>query len=222
MTIYRTLSQKCAPALLLASLSLSALHGIAQTATPEAVPDTAVSDAAKVNRESPRYLLMGTNGRSVMAEDFRERFQLIAFGFVSCPDVCPTTLLEMQQVLAALGDKAKHLQAIFITIDPQRDTLEVLKAYTANFDKRILGLTGSDALVRFAANNFKVEYTKVQEPGAAPNVYTMDHTAGMFLLGPDGQLLKKFAYRTPVQDITTQINTWMDENGRLELSKPKP
>jgi len=217
-----TLTQKCAPALLLASLWLTAISSLAQTATPAADATTSASHAAFANRVSPRYLLMGTNGRSVMAEDFRERFQLIAFGFVSCPDVCPTTLLEMQQVLLALGERAQYLQPIFITVDPQRDTLEVLKAYTANFDKRILGLTGSAELVRFAANNFKVDFARVQAPGAAPNVYTIDHTAGMFLLGPDGQLLKKFAYRTPAKDITAQINTWMDENGRLDLSKPKP
>ena len=222
MTPYRTFAQKCAPTLLLAALSLTALPGLAQSNPLADGPAIATAEVAQASRESPRYLLMGTNGRAVRAEDFRERFQLIAFGFVSCPDVCPTTLLEMQQVLAALGERAKHLQPIFITVDPQRDTLEVLKAYTANFDKRILGLTGSAELVRFAANNFKVEYARVQEPGADPNVYTMDHTAGMFLLGPDGQLLKKFAYRTPAQDITTQISTWMDENGRLELSKPKP
>jgi protein SCO1/2 len=221
MTIYRTLAKKYTPVLLLAGLSLTAVPGLAQSNPAANGPATAASAVAQASRESPRYLLMGTNGRAVRSEDFRERFQLIAFGFVSCPDVCPTTLLEMQQVLAALGDQAKHLQPIFITVDPERDTLEVLKAYTANFDKRILGLTGSAELVRFAANNFKVDYTKVQEPGAGSNVYTMDHTAGMFLIGPDGQLLKKFAYRTPAQTISAQIKTWIDETGRLELSKPK-
>lgn len=218
---YRTLASKCASSLLLTSLALAASHNYAQTIATVDAPASSTADMATAGRVSPRYLLMGTNGRAVRSEDFRQRFQLIAFGFVSCPDVCPTTLLEMQQVLTALGDQAMHLQPIFITIDPQRDTLEVLKAYTANFDKRILGLTGSPELLRFAADNFKVEYARVQEPGAGPNVYTMDHTAGMFLLGPDGQLLKKFGYRTPVQDITMQIKTWMDENGRLELSKPK-
>jgi len=222
MIIYRSIAQICVSALLPVCLSLTAMPGIAQTAAASDDTTSSAVAVAKTGHESPRYLLMGTNGRAVRAEDFRERFQLIAFGFVSCPDICPTTLLEMQQVLVALGDQAKHLQPIFITVDPQRDTLEVLKAYTANFDKRILGLTGSAELIRFAADNFKVEYTKVQEPGAEHNVYTMDHTAGMFLLGPDGQYLKKFAYRTPTQDIIAQIKNWIDENSRLELNKPKP
>ena len=124
-------------------------------------------------------------------------------------------MLEMQQVMAALGERAKQVQPIFITIDPERDTGEVLDAYTANFDARILGLTGSAKLVRWAADNFKVEYEKVQEPGAAPNVYTMNHTVGLFLLGPDAQLLKKFAYSTPVKDVVSVINGWIDLNEKL-------
>ena len=211
-----TFSQKLLRTLLLGSLALIYANAIAQPMDPAVVPSSTASDAGMTDRVSPRYLLMGTNGRAVRSEDFRERFQLIAFGYVSCPDVCPTTMSEMQQVLAALGPRADRLQPIFITIDPQRDTLEVLKAYAANFDPRILGMTGSEALVRFTANNFKVVYTKVQEPGAGPNVYTMDHTAGMFLLGPDGQLLKKFGYSTPVKDITQEIETWMAEDAKLD------
>jgi len=216
MNMRHTFSQKLLRTLLLGSLALIYANAIAQPMDPAVAPSSTASDAAMTDRVSPRYLLMGTNGRAVRSEDFRERFQLIAFGYVSCPDVCPTTMSEMQQVLATLGPRADRLQPIFITLDPQRDTLEVLKAYAANFDKRILGLTGSEALVRFSANNFKVVYTKVQEPGAGPNVYTMDHTAGMFLLGPDGQLLKKFGYSTPVKDITQEIETWMAEDAKLD------
>ena len=214
-------TQKCLRTLLLGSVSVIFTNAIAQPVDSAAAPTSPTSDATKADRVSPRYLLMGTNGRAVRSEDFRERFQLIAFGYVSCPDVCPTTMSEMQQVLATLGPRADRLQPIFITLDPQRDTLEVLKAYAANFDKRILGLTGSEALVRFSANNFKVVYTKVQEPGAGPNVYTMDHTAGMFLLGPDGQLLKKFGYSTPVKDITQEIETWLAEDAKLDRQVKK-
>lgn len=179
---------------------------IAQTSN---AAGTEAAEAAEPLRSSPRYLLMGTNGRAVSSEDFRGRLQLIAFGFTSCPDVCPTTLLEMQQILAALGTRAKHLQPIFVTIDPQRDTTEVLDAYTRNFDSRILGLTGSQELVRRAANSFKVQFEKVQEPGASENVYTMDHSVGMFLLGPDGALLAKLAYSTPVPDLVARIEHWL-------------
>jgi protein SCO1 len=190
----------------LIALAASLAPAGAQTSNVAAA-ETAV--AAEPVRTTPRYLLMGTNGRAVTTEDFRGRLQLIAFGFTSCPDVCPTTMLEMQQILAALGPRAKHLQPIFITIDPQRDTVQVLGAYTQNFDARILGLTGSPELVRRAADSFKVQFEKVQERGAAENVYTMDHSVGMFLLGPDGQLLAKFAYSTPVPELLSHIEHWL-------------
>lgn len=195
----------------LMALVLAAFTGLSTPVAAQSNPtdESAPSDEVAPARASPRYLLQGSHGRAVIMEDFRDRYQLITFGFTGCPDVCPTNMLEMQQVLAALGERAKQLQPIFITIDPERDTTDVLDTYTRNFDARILGLTGKPELVRWAANNFKVKYEKVQEPGAAPNVYTMDHSAGMFLLGPDGQLLNKFVYGTPVKDIVAQIENWM-------------
>lgn len=158
----------------------------------------------------PRYLLQGPNGQAVTSESFRGRFQLVSFGFVSCPDVCPTTLLEMQQVLARLGPQAARLQPLFISVDPQRDSVAVLKEYTAAFDRRILGLTGSEALVRRAADAFKVRYEKVQEPGAAADVYTMDHSAGMYLVDPQGLLVERLAWGTPVDALVNRIQRWLD------------
>ena len=154
----------------------------------------------------PRYLLQDPNGRSVSNEDFRGRYQLISFGYTYCPDICPTTLVEMAAILKLLDQKAARLQAIFITVDPERDSGAVLKSYTEFFDHRILGLTGSPALVRRAANNFKIRYAKVSEPGAPAGNYAVDHSAGMILLGPDGQWVKKFAFATPVSDIAAQIS----------------
>ncbi|BDI07695.1 SCO family protein [Sphaerotilus microaerophilus] len=181
-------------------------------AAPEAVAD-APADAT--SRRTPRWILQGPGGRALTSEDFRGRFQLVAFGYVSCPDVCPTTMLEMQQVLAALGPaKARRLQPIFISVDPQRDTLVVLGEYTRAFDDRILGLTGSADLVRRAAGAFDVTYTVVREPGASPNAYTVDHTAGMFLVGPDGQLLARFGYSTPVPTLVERIEGWLAADAR--------
>lgn len=204
----------------LACLALAALMASPAASNAQAnrhipIESAIPSEAPETTRPSPRYLLQNGRGRAVMVEDFHNRFQLISFGFTGCPDVCPTTMLEMQQVLAGLGDRAKQLQPIFITVDPERDTGAVLDAYTANFDSRIMGLTGSIELVRWAANNFKVHFEKVREPGAKPNIYTIDHTAGMFLLGPDGQRVAKFPYATPVKDVLESINKWMDLNQSL-------
>ncbi|MBI3095022.1 MAG: SCO family protein [Rhodocyclales bacterium] len=162
---------------------------------------------------APRYLLMNPQGRAVSQEDFRGRFQLVTFGFVSCPDVCPTTLLEFRHVLALLGGRAARLQAIFITVDPERDTPAVLREYTAAFDSRILGLSGSAELVRRAADSFRVQYEQVREPGAAPGQYTMNHTAGMYLLDGRGQFLAKFAYAMPAAEIAARIGAAMTAAG---------
>lgn len=163
---------------------------------------------------SPRYLLMSPGGRAITSEDFRGRLQLVAFGFTSCPDVCPTTLLEMSHVLAALGARAQRVQPVFITVDPERDTAAVMGAYTETFDGRILGLTGSPELVQRAAGSFGVQYQKVQEPGAPASVYTMDHSAGLFLLGPDGTLLRKFGYGVSVAEMVERIESWFNTSGQ--------
>jgi protein SCO1/2 len=204
----------------LATLLISALAAMlspahAQTSQHIFNDPAEIAEAPDAPRPSPRYLLQNGRGRAVMTEDFQNRFQLISFGFTGCPDVCPTTMLEMQQVMVALGERAKQVQPIFITVDPERDTGQVLDAYTANFDSRIIGLTGSAKLVRWAADNFKVQYEKISEPGAAPNIYTMNHTAGMFLLGPDGQRIAKFGYGSTVKDMVAEINRWLDVSERL-------
>jgi protein SCO1/2 len=161
----------------------------------------------------PRYLLMDPQGRAVTIDDFRGRFQLVTFGFISCPDVCPTTLLEFKQVLELLGSEAQRLQPIFITIDPERDTREILREYTGAFDARILGLTGSPELVRRAADSFRIHYEKVREPGAKADNYTMNHTAGMVLLDTQGRFLARFAYAMPAAEIAQRIRAAMGAGG---------
>jgi protein SCO1 len=156
-----------------------------------------------------RYLLKGPDGQAVMDSDFRGRFQLISFGYTYCPDICPTTLIEMAQILKQLGEDARKIQPIFVSVDPERDTPAQLKAYTRFFDERILGLTGSPELVRKVADLFKVRYEKVQVPGASH--YSVDHSAGMYLLGPDGAFIAKLPYGTPVENLVARIREAMGE-----------
>lgn len=158
----------------------------------------------------PRYLLQDPNGRSITNEDFHGQYQLISFGYTYCPDVCPTTLVEMAAILKLLDEKSAKLQAIFITVDPERDSRQVLKSYTEFFDRRIIGLTGSPALVRRAADNFKIRYAKV--PGSDGKNYAIDHSAGMILLGPDGQFIKKFPFAMPVEEIAKYIDNLISRN----------
>lgn len=183
--------------------SLGHLPGAFAQAPQETAPDSA--EAAEAAELMPRYLLQDHRGRVVSHEDFRDRFQLVTFGFTSCPDVCPTTLLAFKNILGGLGDLANRLQPIFISVDPERDTAAMLGEYTAAFDARILGLRGSPELLQRAAQSFRVRYEKVREPGAAAQSYTMDHSTGMYLLGSDGRYLLKFAITTPADEIAARI-----------------
>lgn len=162
----------------------------------------------------PRYLLMDTRGQAITQQNFPGKFQLIAFGYTFCPDICPTTLAEMSLIMNKLGKQADRLQPIFVSVDPERDTPEKLREYTAFFHPRIIGLTGSPELVRHAANNFKVRYERHLEPGAAADKYSVDHSAGMYLLGPDGSYLGKFSYGTPATEAAERIRVLLDKQPR--------
>jgi protein SCO1/2 len=197
-------------AVLAATLALGVVPALAQQAAARHDDSPAATPLPLM----PRYLLMDVQGRAVTQEDFGGRFQLVTFGFISCPDVCPTTLLEVKQILEALGDQAARLQPIFITVDPARDTREVLREYTAAFDTRILGLTGSPELLRRAADSFRVQYEIVREPGAAPQNYTMSHTAGMVLLDTRGRFLARFTYGMAAGEIVDRIRAEMAAEGR--------
>lgn len=186
----------------MAALSFAAVLALPATGAALAAEPMIPAGEAGI---SSRYLLMDANGRAVSNQDFRGSFQLLTFGYTYCPDICPTTLAEMATVISRLGKDADALQALFITVDPERDTAEALRNYVAFFDPRIIGLTGSPALVRKAAESFKVRYDKVREPGAPLDQYAVDHSAGMYLLGPDGRYIRKFAYAMPAAQIAEQI-----------------
>lgn len=194
-----------------ASLACSALL-LALAAAPAVAVDHAHALLEAVSGEiNPRYLLMASNGQAVSQEDFRGRFQLLTFGYTFCPDICPTTLVDMAGILKLLNEKATRLQPIFVSVDPERDTPEKLKTYTAFFDPRILGLTGSPELVRRAAQNYKVRYARVYPSGGDKAYYAVDHSAGMYLLGPDGEFLRKFAYGKPVSEIAEEIGNLIEQ-----------
>jgi protein SCO1/2 len=116
----------------------------------------------------------------------------------------------MSQVMAQLGDQASRVQPIFISLDPERDTVPVVRGYTEYFDARIIGLTGPPALVRAAADRFRVRYEKYLAPGAAPDRYSIDHSAGMFLLGPDARYITRYAYALTAAEIATRLKAVLD------------
>ena len=134
-----------------------------------------------------QFALVDQRGAPVDQTIFEGHPSLLFFGYTHCPDVCPTTMGEMQGWFAALGDEAKSLKGVFITVDPARDTVEQLAAYAPLFHPRLVALTGSEEEVREAARAYRVYY---QVPEGQDDAYLVDHSSFVYLMGPDG------AYRT--------------------------
>lgn len=151
---------------------------------------------------SGRFILSTHDGRTVTDDEFRGRHLLVFFGYTHCPDVCPTSLLTLASVLERLGADAAHVQPLFITVDPERDTRDVLAAFVNHFDERIIGLTGSPAMIERVAKGFRVKFAKV---AASEGYYSVDHTAAMFHVGPMGQLLGRFNYETTAEEIAAAL-----------------
>ena len=125
-------------------------------------------------------------GRVRTLDDFKGKVTVLFFGYTQCPDVCPTTMAELAEVKKSLGADGDQVQGVFITVDPERDTPEVLKNYVASFDPGFVALRGTPEQTTAAAKEFKVFFAKV--PGKAPGSYTMDHTAASYVLDRDGKL----------------------------------
>ena len=130
------------------------------------------------------WQLTSADGKPYTLASFAGKAVLVFFGYTQCPDVCPTTLAELSEVMKLLGDKADRLQVVMITVDPERDTPDVLKAYVTSFDPRFLGLSGTPEQIKQAANSFKAFYAK---SAVANGTYSMDHTASFYLIDPKGE-----------------------------------
>ena len=155
-------------------------------------PDQAELYDAISSVGGPFTLVRADTGTTVTQDDFADRPKAIFFGFTFCPDVCPTTLFELATYLDQLGPLADNLHVIMVSVDPQRDTPEFLQAYVEAFSDRIVGLTGTQENVDEAIANYRVYARRVDmEDGD----YTMDHTASIFLMNTDNQLVGTIAYQ---------------------------
>jgi protein SCO1/2 len=131
-------------------------------------------------------------GKPRALADFRGKAVVMFFGYTQCPDVCPTTLSLLSDVMKQLGADAAKVQVLFVTVDPERDTGELLAAYVPAFDPSFLGLRGDAEATARTAREFKVIYQK--QPGSAPGSYTMDHSAGTYVFDPQGRLRLYVSY----------------------------
>ena len=149
------------------------------------------------------FSLVDDAGKPVTEASWPGRWMLIYFGYTFCPDVCPTELQTMAAALDALGPQAARVVPIFITVDPERDTPELLAGYVKLFDDRLIGLTGTPQQIAAVARAYRVYYAKVTPKEST--TYLMDHSSFLYLMGPDGTLRMLFNPGTSAQDIAGAI-----------------
>jgi protein SCO1/2 len=199
MTSRRLLFVFCAAA-------LTGLAGCNKSAAPKAAtaPEVRFQGVDITGAEYGRSLaLTDQNGKPRTLADFKGKVTVVFFGYTQCPDVCPTTMAELAQVKKALGADGERIQGVFVTVDPDRDTPEVLKAYVASFDPSFVALRGTAEQTTAAAKEFKVFFAKV--PGRVEGAYTVDHTAGSYILDAEGKLRLFVRYGTGAPALTADL-----------------
>ena len=162
----------------------------ALAARSEAVAD----NSPAVDGLGGRFILTDHMGNSVTEQDLLGHYSMMYFGYTFCPDVCPTGLQTLTMALERMGEEAQRIQPYFITVDPDRDSVEVMRRYVGYFNPRLTGLTGSPAMVKRVADQFGAKFERVESASSDPDRYTMDHSASFYLMDPDGRFISKFAY----------------------------
>lgn len=188
--------------LVLALGSLIAVGAVMQRSEIE----TAASGQAAIGGP---FRLTDQNGERVAAKDFQGRWMLVYFGYTFCPDICPTTLATMTAALGELPqDLAEQVVPVFITVDPERDTVEQLKEYAPLFSDRLVALTGTDAEIKAAARAYKVYFSKAPGAGSGED-YAVDHSGFVYLMGPDGSYQTHFSHNASAEEMATRIQELM-------------
>lgn len=160
--------------------------------------------AMQVNIGGP-FSLIDSTGKPVTDKDFQGKYMLIYFGYTFCPDVCPTSLSILAEALNTLSpEKLAKVTPVFVSVDTERDTPEVLAAYVPHFHKNLVGLTGTADQVKAAARAYKAYYAKVNEDDPDGN-YTMDHSSITYLMGPDGKYVTHFNHGTPSDEMAARL-----------------
>ena len=155
--------------------------------------------------------LSDPDGKPRSLAEFKGKVVVVFFGYTQCPDVCPSTMAELSEVKRSLGADGARVQGIFVTVDPERDTAVLLKAYALNFGPDILGLRGSADEIKAAAKEFKVFYAKV--PGKTETSYTVDHTAGSYVFDTQGRVRLFTRYGSGAQALADDLKRLLAEKG---------
>lgn len=154
------------------------------------------------------FRLIGPNGEAMTQDSFPGKYLLVFFGYTYCPDVCPTTLSNVADAMQSLGPLADGLQPLFITVDPQRDTPQVMKDYVAHFDTRIVPLTGSADAIAAAEKAYRV-YAAPYRTGEDPDSYLMDHSAVLYLMDPQGAFVTTLDFSSSGSDMAEALKPYL-------------
>ncbi|MFW7341375.1 SCO family protein [Pollutimonas sp. H1-120] len=154
-----------------------------------------------------RFTLEGAGGKAVTQDDFKGRTVLMFFGYASCPDVCPTTMAQLSQVMEELGDDAAKVRILFVSVDPHRDTPEILQAYVRAFDSNAIGLTGTEKQVADVARRYRVAYQIEKPKGDDPENYEVAHSRGVYIFDAQGRARYLAADTESVEVLTAGVKT---------------
>jgi protein SCO1 len=152
------------------------------------------------------FSLTDQNGRTVTEQDLKGRPFLVFFGYTNCPDFCPTTMFEISEVLKALGPDADRTRALFITVDPERDTQAALKDYVSSFDPHIIALTGEQEAIAAVAKSYRAYYRKVPLKDGG---YTMDHLVLVYLMDKNGRFVSRFNLNRPIDASVAELRKYL-------------
>jgi protein SCO1/2 len=160
---------------------------------------------------APEFALRRSGGAGFQLREAQGKVVALFFGYTSCPDICPTTLAELNQALQELGDRADQVQVLFVTVDPERDTPDRVQEYVNHFNPSFIGLSGSEAELMGVWNDYGVFRQVVESTSAAG--YLVDHTARVTLIDQQGNLRVSFGFDTPVEDVVHDLDLLLSEEG---------
>ncbi len=198
--------------LLLGGAAALALSGCDRGSGPAGAPTRANFNAIDITGAdyAKQIELPDADGRARTLADFRGKVTVVFFGFTHCPDVCPGTMAELAEIKRSLGADGARLQGVFITLDPERDTPELLKNYVAAFDPSFVALRGTPEQTQATAKHFRIFYAK--SPGKTPDSYGIDHTAGSFVFDGEGRVRLFSRYGAGPQALTSDLKQLLSES----------
>lgn len=159
-----------------------------------------------------KFTLKGAGNRTVTERDLQGKTVLLFFGYASCPDICPTTMAQLSEVLQKLGDDARDVRVVFISVDPHRDTPDILQAYVDAFNKNAIGLTGDEAQVANLARHYRVAYQiEKPSPGDSPDTYNVTHSRGVFIFDNRGKARLLASDTEAVDAVTADLRKLITE-----------